>query len=94
MKFSDHPDITITAGMKEKFYAISVKDNGVGIEKKHIRFLFRKFYRVSHGDVHNAKGLGLGLYFVKKIIGLHRGKIQISSIPRQGTQLTVLLPIN
>ena len=94
LKFSDHPDITITAGMKEKFYAISVKDNGVGIEKKHIRFLFRKFYRVSHGDVHNAKGLGLGLYFVKKIIGLHRGKIQISSIPRQGTQLTVLLPIN
>lgn len=94
LKFSEHPDITITTGVKEKYFSISVKDNGVGIEKKHIRFLFRKFYRVPHGDVHNAKGLGLGLYFVKKIIGLHRGKIQISSVPRQGTQLTVLLPFN
>lgn len=94
LKFSEHPDVTITTGMKEKLYFISVKDNGVGIEKKHIRFLFRKFYRVPHGDVHNVKGLGLGLYFVKKIIGLHRGKIQISSIPQQGTQLTVLLPVN
>jgi signal transduction histidine kinase len=49
---------------------------------------------VPHGDVHNVKGLGLGLYFVKQIIGLHRGKIQISSVPSQGTQLTVLLPFN
>ena len=94
LKFSEHPDITITTGVKEKYFSISVKDNGVGIEKKHIRFLFRKFYRVPHGDVHNVKGLGLGLYFVKKIIGLHRGKIQISSVPAQGTQLTVLLPFN
>jgi two-component system phosphate regulon sensor histidine kinase PhoR len=94
LKFSEHPDITITTGVKEKYYSISVKDNGVGIEKKHIRLLFRKFYRVPHGDVHNVKGLGLGLYFVKQIIGLHRGKIQISSVPSQGTQLTVLLPFN
>ena len=94
LKFADRPDITIATGVKEKYYSISVKDNGIGIDKKHIKFLFRKFYRVPSGDVHNAKGLGLGLYFVKKIIGMHHGKVQISSAPKHGTQLTVLLPFN
>lgn len=94
LKFSDRPEITIETGVKEKYYSITVSDNGIGIDKKHMKLLFRKFYRVPNGDVHNAKGLGLGLYFVKKIITLHHGKVQISSIPKHGTQLTVLLPFN
>lgn len=94
LKFSQHPHIIIKARPEDKFYVISITDNGIGIEKKYHKSLFKKFYRVPTGDVHSVKGLGLGLYFVKKIVSLHHGKIEVNSTPGKGTQVKISLPIN
>ncbi len=71
---------------------ISVKDNGIGIDDKYKKKLFKKFYRVPTGDVHNSKGLGLGLYFVKKVIDEHNGNISIKSIRGIGSEFIIELP--
>lgn len=92
IKYSDHPHVVIkTAGLSDGF-SISVKDNGVGIEKKYTKHLFKKFFRVPTGNVHNVKGFGLGLNFVKKVVDTHRGKIIVNSLPGIGTEFKILLP--
>lgn len=75
-----------------EYYTILVKDNGVGIDEKNIRFLFKKFYRVPTGNVHNVAGFGLGLNFVKKVIDAHDGKISIHSVVGIGTEFKLQLP--
>lgn len=74
------------------YYTILVKDNGVGIEEKNLKFLFKKFYRVPTGNVHNVAGFGLGLNFVKKVMDAHEGRIQIQSVVGIGTGFKLLLP--
>jgi two-component system, OmpR family, phosphate regulon sensor histidine kinase PhoR len=74
------------------FYSIAIKDNGIGIEGKNIKFLFKKFYRVPTGNVHNVTGFGLGLNFVKKIIDAHDGKIVINSVMGIGSEFKIFLP--
>ena len=73
-------------------YAVSIKDKGIGIEEKNFKYLFKKFYRVPTGNVHQVNGFGLGLNFVKKIIDAHDGKIIIKSVPGVGTEFKILLP--
>lgn len=75
-----------------EFYTILVKDNGVGIEERNVKYLFKKFYRVPTGNVHNVGGFGLGLNFVKKVIDAHDGKILIHSVVGIGTEFKILLP--
>ncbi|MDP4213765.1 MAG: ATP-binding protein, partial [Bacteroidota bacterium] len=92
LKYSSLPHIVVQAGREDADYFISVKDNGIGIEKKYIKNIFKKFYRVPTGDVHNVKGFGLGLNFVKRIVDGHEGKIRVHSLPGIGTEFRLLIP--
>jgi two-component system, OmpR family, phosphate regulon sensor histidine kinase PhoR len=92
LKFSVKPHIIVSTGHEDGNIYISVKDNGIGIEKKYQKRLFKKFYRVPTGDVHNVKGFGLGLNFVKRIIDAHHGTIKINSLPGIGTEFRLILP--
>lgn len=96
LKYSNEdPDISIeTKTADNNFISILVKDKGIGIEKKHFRRLYEKFYRVPTGNVHNVKGFGLGLNFVKKVVDAHHGKIIVNSVPGIGTEFRILLPLS
>ena len=93
IKYSRQPHIVITTNAYNKRYFISILDNGIGIDKKFVNKLFGKFYRVPAGDLHNTKGLGLGLYFVHKIIAAHGGKVVVNSIVGIGTEFKIILPV-
>jgi two-component system, OmpR family, phosphate regulon sensor histidine kinase PhoR len=94
LKYSNEPHIVVETGHFEDDFFISVKDNGVGIEKQYLKNIFKKFYRVPTGDIHDVKGFGLGLNFVKRIIDAHKGKIKVNSLPGIGTEFRLFIPLN
>ncbi|RKR11987.1 signal transduction histidine kinase [Flavobacterium sp. 90] len=85
--------ITIKTRIVQNQFSISIEDDGIGIEKNKQSLLFEKFYRVEQGNLHNTKGLGLGLYYVNQIIKAHQGTINVVSDLGKGTQFTILLKI-
>ncbi len=91
IKYSDNPVIYIKTELADSGYRIVVKDNGVGIDPQDIKKIFTKFYRIPTGDVHSGKGLGLGLYFVKKVISEHNGHIHINSTKGKGSEFIIEL---
>ncbi len=93
VKYNNHaPLITITTAWKKNHISIVVKDNGIGISKENQKKIFEKFYRVSTGNIHNVKGFGLGLSYVKKIVDAHQGQIFIDSELNKGTAFEVIFP--
>ncbi|HVS96626.1 MAG TPA: HAMP domain-containing sensor histidine kinase [Puia sp.] len=94
LKYSPNPHIVVETGHVEDDFYISVKDNGIGIEKQYLKNIFKKFYRVPTGDIHDVKGFGLGLNFVKRIIDAHKGRIRVNSLPGIGTEFRLFIPLN
>lgn len=91
VKYSkEQPLLFIQTYNSNQTIIVKVSDNGPGIEKEYQKKVFEKFFRVPTGDIHDVKGFGLGLAYVKKIIELHGGTIELSS--EKGTTFTIILP--
>ncbi len=93
MKYSsDSPEIKIRTEADGELIKLVIIDHGIGISPDHIKLLGQKFFRVPTKDIHNAKGFGLGLHYIRQVIDLHGWKMQIDSQPNQGTSVTVFIP--
>ena len=88
----DTPEIKITSKNLPKGILISVSDKGIGMSKTVQAKIFERFYRQTSGNVHNVKGFGLGLSYVKAVIEANNGSISVSSEPGKGSKFDVFLP--
>lgn len=86
------PTLHITSEIKDKGILLLFKDNGIGMAKSEQAIVFDKFQRVGTGDIHNQKGFGLGLAYVKKVVELHQGFIHIFSELNKGSRFDLYLP--
>jgi PAS domain S-box-containing protein len=89
----DGGKVTVSLSRSENRIGIEIADNGIGIAKKDIPKIFKKFSRIEHADAAAQSGTGLGLYLAKKIIDLHGGKIKIESVLGKGTKFIITLPL-
>lgn len=86
------PRVEVITSDDGKKIAIAFRDNGIGISKENQRKIFDKLYRVPTGNVHNVKGFGLGLSYVKGVIDKHFGNVDVTSEPKKGSTFTVHIP--
>ena len=94
LKYSDKPLILNLETWNEKDnLLISVEDNGIGMKKEDLKRIFEKFYRVSTGNLHNVKGFGLGMTYVKSIVDAHKGRIKVESTLGKGSSFVVEVPL-
>jgi two-component system phosphate regulon sensor histidine kinase PhoR len=88
-----HPSITISTESNGQLIILAVADNGIGISEENQKKIFHRFYRVPTGNVHDVKGFGLGLNYVKLVVEAHGGKITVESKVDNGTTFRIVLPL-
>ena len=86
------PSVRIESFKKKKIIKLTFIDNGIGISKEHKKKIFKKFYRIPTGNIHNVKGFGLGLDYVQKITKAHGWKIKVDNNPEGGSIFTISIP--
>lgn len=89
-----NPDVEISTIEDTEGVSIVVKDKGIGMSQETIKHIFDRFYRAPTGDVHDVKGFGLGLNYVKVIVEAHLGTVKVDSEINNGSVFTVFLPYN
>lgn len=89
----EYPEIKVQTISHKKYLQLIVQDNGIGIAKEHQSKITQKFYRVPTGNVHNVKGFGLGLFYVKNVCKSHNWKWHIESELGKGTTVTITMKI-
>jgi two-component system, OmpR family, phosphate regulon sensor histidine kinase PhoR len=94
VKYSKNtPNITVSTQNQNKTLLLIIADHGIGIPKEHLHKIFDKFFRVPTGNLHNVKGFGLGLNYVKEIVSIHKWKIGVESEENIGTKFKITIPL-
>jgi two-component system phosphate regulon sensor histidine kinase PhoR len=89
----EHPHITISTANQNGNIRIEVEDKGIGISKENQEAIFKKFHRLQSGDIHDVKGFGIGLFYVKSITEKMGGKVELISELNKGSRFMLTFPV-